>query len=245
VSSQRVTRTVFEFTYRARLTNAAPAHGLAALDVTARASSHSAATQIVDGELTFGDVAAATSARSLDTFTIRHSHGMAPDLSALRWSVSALRELAVPPSWAGAWHITLTYRDPTTGAVTAVEETDGVIRADEPVGLAFSGPLATCAGRMTEGALKLACELRALPTAPCHVKGVFDLTLTRIGDSVTGAGAWQATGPDCQPPVSAGQTVAVSGIRLSNDPGPAPAIASTLLRRFVSQPLFVLLATSN
>src|SRR4030095_9143165 len=55
VSSQRVTKSLFEFTYRARLTNAAPAHGPAALDVTARASSHSAATQIVDGELTFGD----------------------------------------------------------------------------------------------------------------------------------------------------------------------------------------------
>ena len=44
---------LFDFTYRARLTNAVPVSGHAALGATARVITHSPATQIVDGELTF------------------------------------------------------------------------------------------------------------------------------------------------------------------------------------------------
>jgi hypothetical protein len=244
VSTRRVSHTVYELTYRARLTNGAPRHGLTALDAMAQLARHSEGTDIVDGELTFGDVAAGTSAPSRDTFTIRHDYRHFFDVRLLRWTVSAQRDLAVPTSWVGAWHVTLTYRDPATGAVTAMEETDGVIRADEPVGFGFSGPLAGCGGRMTDGTLALTCALRALPTAPCRVKGTLELTITRVADALTGSGAWHATGHGCNPPLNAGQTVAVSGIRLGRDPGPAPAVASTLLRRFVSQPLFVLFATA-
>jgi hypothetical protein len=244
VSSQRVTRTVFDYTYRAQLSNPGPAGGLAALGVTAQVMSLSPATQIVDGTLSFGDVPAGGAAASVDTFTIRQDRAVAFNPAALAWTINARRELAVPESWAGAWHITLTYRDATTGAVTAVEETDGVIRADEPFGLGFSGPLAACHGGLSDTRLTLHCTLASI-TTPCSISGSLDLLVDRAGDTLTGTGAWGASGLGCTTPVDGGQTLAITGIRLSPDPGPAPASPSTLLRRFVSQPLFVIFASSN
>ena len=84
VSSTRVTRTVFDFKYRAQLVNPLPAAlGAVRATVTSRAT----ATTVVDGDLSFGDVAANGSAPSLDTFTIRQERTLAFDPQALSWSI--------------------------------------------------------------------------------------------------------------------------------------------------------------
>src|SRR5262245_33525533 len=68
VSEVRLTRTVFEYTYQATLTNGGPALAGA----TATATSVSPATTIVDGAVAFGPVGPGGSVVSSDTFTFRH-----------------------------------------------------------------------------------------------------------------------------------------------------------------------------
>ena len=85
VGSTRVTRTVFDFTYRARLTNPL-AHRLTG--VRATLTSLAPATTVVDGSLDFGDVEARATVTSLDTFTIRQDRTVPFDPAALVWSIT-------------------------------------------------------------------------------------------------------------------------------------------------------------
>src|SRR5512136_2868916 len=66
-SSARVTRTLFDFTYTADVTNSGPAVSNVQASLTSTISS----TQVIDGSLSFGDVDANSTKTSLDTFTIR------------------------------------------------------------------------------------------------------------------------------------------------------------------------------
>ena len=93
VSSARVTRTQFDFVYRASLTN--PLLGdLAAVQATL--ASRSPATQVIEGTLSFGDVAAGVTAASQDTFTIRQDRTLPFSPGNLVWSVGV--RLAGEPS---------------------------------------------------------------------------------------------------------------------------------------------------
>lgn len=84
ISERRITRTVYEYTYRADVTNSGPA----VLNVAATATSTSPYTTIIDNTLSFGDVPAGATVTSSDTFTFRHDRSYAFSWSNLSWNIS-------------------------------------------------------------------------------------------------------------------------------------------------------------
>ncbi len=72
VSSKRVSRTEYEYTYRAKVTN----NGQDAKNVMAQVTSNSSNTTIIEGILEFGNVAAGATITSSDTFIITQLSGM-------------------------------------------------------------------------------------------------------------------------------------------------------------------------
>lgn len=84
VSSKRISVTDFEYVYKAQVTNT----GQAMRGVVGTVVSTNPATTIVEGTLSFGDVAAGGSAISVDTATIRHNRSQPFDLSKLVWTVA-------------------------------------------------------------------------------------------------------------------------------------------------------------
>ncbi len=85
VSETRVDRTKFDYVYKATLTNP----GAALVNVSATLTSLSPATAVIDGSLSFGNVAAGGSAVSSDTFTIRQDRTVAFDPANLKWQISS------------------------------------------------------------------------------------------------------------------------------------------------------------
>ena len=84
VKSQRVTLYEYDYTYSAKVTNTGPA----VADVQGSLTSLNPKTKVVDGNLSFGDVAAGSVKASLDTFTIRQDRRYAFDPSKLSWAIS-------------------------------------------------------------------------------------------------------------------------------------------------------------
>jgi pimeloyl-ACP methyl ester carboxylesterase len=83
VSSKRLTRTDYEYTYRAQVTNT----GAEAKNVMAQVSSSSPNTTVVEAYLEFGNVAAGAAVTSSDTFIIRHNRSYPLDWGVLKWNV--------------------------------------------------------------------------------------------------------------------------------------------------------------
>ncbi len=83
ISERRITRTVYEYTYRADVTNS----GAAVLNVAATATSTSPYTTIIDNTLSFGDVPAGATVSSSDTFSFRHDRSYAFSWSNLSWNI--------------------------------------------------------------------------------------------------------------------------------------------------------------
>ncbi|MGR8932359.1 MAG: PKD domain-containing protein, partial [Gammaproteobacteria bacterium] len=86
VSTKRITRILFEYTYKATVNNQGNTN---LTEVTASLLSQAPATTVVDGSLTFGNVSAGASAVSQDTFTIRQDRAFAFNPSDLVWTVTA------------------------------------------------------------------------------------------------------------------------------------------------------------
>lgn len=84
VSSRRVSVTDFEYVYKAQVTNTGPA----LRNVVGTVVSTNPATVIIEGTLSFGDVAAGGTATSVDTATFRHNRSQPFDLSKLVWTVT-------------------------------------------------------------------------------------------------------------------------------------------------------------
>jgi len=84
VNEKRITRTVWEFVYKAQITNTGPN----ALNVTAALTSNSSRTTVVEGSLNFGSVASGSTVTSTDTFTIRHDRAYPFSTDALVWQIS-------------------------------------------------------------------------------------------------------------------------------------------------------------
>jgi hypothetical protein len=84
VSSKRVTRTEFEYIYRANVTNSG---AVDMLGVTATLTSKSVKTAVVDGSVTFGDVPAGKTVTSSDTFTIRQDRSVPFNPADLVWQI--------------------------------------------------------------------------------------------------------------------------------------------------------------
>lgn len=83
ISRHRIGRTVYEYTYKASITN----NGSDAKNVIATITSTDPHTIIVDGDLYFGDVAAGATVTSNDTFTIRQDRRYPIDWSKLVWNI--------------------------------------------------------------------------------------------------------------------------------------------------------------
>jgi hypothetical protein len=84
ISQERVGRTDYNYTYRADIINS----GSDVQDVTATLSSSSPYTVVVDGSLSFGDVAAGATLTSSDTFTIRQNRRYPINWDNLFWDIS-------------------------------------------------------------------------------------------------------------------------------------------------------------
>jgi PKD repeat protein len=84
VSSKRVSATDFELVYRAQVTNTGPA----LRNVVGTVVSTNPATTIIEGTLSFGDVAAGGTAVSVDTTTFRHNRSQPFDPARLVWTVT-------------------------------------------------------------------------------------------------------------------------------------------------------------
>jgi hypothetical protein len=93
VSSARAGRTTFDYTYRVRMLN----DGGELLNVRGQVTSTSAAMQIIDAQITFGDVAAGAAAMSQDTFVLRQDRSVAFNPSALQWAISGEAPPPPPP----------------------------------------------------------------------------------------------------------------------------------------------------
>ena len=83
VGSARVDRTHSDFSYRVQLSNP----GDEIRDVFASVTSTASATEIIDGEVEFGDVPAGATVTSLDTFTLRQDRRVPFDPESLVWRI--------------------------------------------------------------------------------------------------------------------------------------------------------------
>ena len=84
VSSRRLSSTDFEYVYKAQVINTGPA----LKNVLATVTSTNSATSIVQGTLSFGDVAAGATVTSLNTAVFNQNRAQAFDLTKLAWTVS-------------------------------------------------------------------------------------------------------------------------------------------------------------
>jgi hypothetical protein len=133
VTSERVSRTEFQYTYRAQVTNTGPY----ARDVRASVTSTSPNTVVVDGTLSFGDVPSGGVAVSTDTFSIRQNRLVPFDPSALRWTVQAEIALRIvdlhPRAALPGRFVTVTIAGTTSTAPNLVLILNGLSVAHSPV----------------------------------------------------------------------------------------------------------------
>lgn len=85
VSSKRITRTVYEYTYKASVTNT----GNDAVAVSAELSINAPGVTAIDGKLEFSDVPTGKTIVSSDTFAIRHDRNYSFKVNALQWVIDA------------------------------------------------------------------------------------------------------------------------------------------------------------
>jgi PKD repeat protein len=121
VSSTRITRTVFEYVYKASINNT----GEAVINASAVVASTVPNVTVVEGTLTFGNVDAGASVQSVDTFTVRHDRVAPFSESALSWTISAdpavslrARFSASPASGPAPLRVTFVPDPVTTAAIT-------------------------------------------------------------------------------------------------------------------------------
>jgi len=93
LSEKRISRTVYEYTYRASITNS----GFGVLNVVATVASNTPHTTIIDNTLSFGNVPAATTLSSSDTFSIRQDRLYPFSWSNLTWNISFQLPANHPP----------------------------------------------------------------------------------------------------------------------------------------------------
>ncbi|AEG02520.1 PKD domain-containing protein [Methylomonas methanica] len=85
ISSKRITRVEFEYTYKAQVTNRGTAEVSSAEGVV---SSLSANTVVTDEKISFGLIPAGATVTSSDTFTFRHNRTFPFDPSSLVWKLT-------------------------------------------------------------------------------------------------------------------------------------------------------------
>lgn len=94
VSSKRVGRTYYEYTYQINITN----NGPDVKNVIATVNSTSPNTTVIDGEVNVGSIANGDTIISTDTFTIRQNRRYAFDPASLTWNVQyEIAAQIIPP----------------------------------------------------------------------------------------------------------------------------------------------------
>ncbi len=106
VTETRITRTVFEYVMRAKITNPGPA----AAAISATVTSSSPKTVIVQNTLTFGNVGALTTADSTGTFTLRHDRTVPFNPAVLHWTIKQPFIVSAATPTAGASEVGVTVR---------------------------------------------------------------------------------------------------------------------------------------
>lgn len=153
-------------------------------------------------------------------------------------------DLRLPASWAGQWEITVTYQNPETNNINAVDELTDVICANEHAGLALFEDLASCTGTSSDTHLEVRCS-GEIGNGTCNASATVVVVGERTGDTFMGSGEWNATfssGCGSLPvPVGEGVAADVSGVRLSTAQNGCGSPSSNLVRKFVRHPLLVVL----
>lgn len=140
VSSKRLSRTEFEYTYKASVTNT----GEGVNNVTATLTSGVAIMTVLEGTLSFGNVAAGAKVQSVDTFTVRVNRTSPVGSDAFIWNIAGdpatplrARFSAVPPSGPAPLQVTFIPDPITTAAVISYEwdlNGDGTFERRDTVG---------------------------------------------------------------------------------------------------------------
>ncbi|MER2556000.1 MAG: PKD domain-containing protein [Candidatus Competibacter denitrificans] len=97
-NSKRLSSTVYEYEYRAQVTNSGPA--VAQVAATLNTPLPTGIT-VVEGNLQFGDVAAGATVTSTDTFKVRHDRRYVFNADALTWTITFNPVNAAPVAHAG------------------------------------------------------------------------------------------------------------------------------------------------
>jgi PKD repeat protein len=120
VSSTRLSRTVFEYVYKARMTNT----GEAVVNASGVVASRVPNVTIVEATLTFGNVGQGETVQSVDTFTVRHDRSAPFTEADLSWTISAdpavalrARFSATPASGPAPLRVTFVPDPITTSAI--------------------------------------------------------------------------------------------------------------------------------
>jgi hypothetical protein len=138
-----------------------------------------------------------------------------------------LCDLAIPASWAGQWQITLTYRDPTTSDVVAVDHVTTVIHPGEPIGLSALGNVAACSANVTADRTEASCAAD-VALEPCRIQATVQVAIDRFGAGLSGSGNAFATVGGLCPSSTEASVVELSGVLVDPDPGPEVPGASPL-----------------
>ncbi len=84
ISKKQINRTIYEYTYRAKIIN----DSVAKQNVSATVSSNTANTSIIDNTLSFNNLTSGETSTSTDTFTIRQDRRFKFDPNILSWKIS-------------------------------------------------------------------------------------------------------------------------------------------------------------
>ncbi len=129
VSEKRISRTVFEYTYKATITN----DGTARKNVQATLSGAGTGTTITEGAINVGDLAVNQVITPTDTFTIRQDRTYAFNRAALVWSFSGETEI-IPDAPGNLGELVIFPQVIPTGRDTKVTV---MVKIDNPI--VFSG----------------------------------------------------------------------------------------------------------
>lgn len=131
VSSTRVGRTTFDYTYTIAVQNGTPALNQAQATVT----SSSAATQVIKGAVSLGTLAAGATTASSDTFTIRQDRTVPFNPAALTWTVTGT-PVGGPPSMSVTLSDAFVAPNGSITVVPVVKDGNGVVQSN--AGLQFN-----------------------------------------------------------------------------------------------------------
>jgi hypothetical protein len=137
--------------------------------------------------------------------------------------------------------MTASYRNLITDKLVMEQEVEAAICTDDPLGLALvPEEYADCsASTVSDATLDLHCTGQVVEDT-CVVDLALQLLIERDGDSVTGSGQWSAAdnGLCGFTDSDRGETIAITGARLSPDPGACDLTGGGFGMKFLSHLMF-------